>query len=73
MLASYISIKFLFVLLDFLLIERLESNHRTTHYICLLLVIINVIPYLVEPYTCRSGSSHRRGISKEKLTVIGSS
>jgi hypothetical protein len=73
MLASYIRIKFLFILLDFLLVKRLKSYDRTAHYICLLLVIVNVVPYLIKSYSCRSGGSHRRGISKEKLAVIGPS
>lgn len=72
-LASYISIKFLFILLYFLLVKRLKSYDRTAHNIRLLLVIINVISYLVEPYASRSGCSHWRSISKEELSVISSS
>jgi hypothetical protein len=72
-LASHIGIKFLFILLDFFLVKWLKSYDRTTHYISLLLIIVDVIANLVEPYSSRSGCSHWRGVSKEKLAVIGSS
>lgn len=73
MLASHICIKFLFILLHFFLVEGLKCYDRTAHNVSLLLVIVNVVPDLIESYTCGTCSSHRRGIPKEELAIVGTS
>lgn len=72
-LTRHVGVQLLLVLLHLLLVKRLKSYNGATHHISLLLVIVDMVPYLVEPDACGASCSHWWRVPEEELPVVGTS